>query len=96
MARACDTDLKSFAQELLFSPLDAEVGEWYPDAGLGRLLRISYFGRPLVKARDMAKARLDVYLNEGEYEGEPSHFRPIGSGIHSKGTRMVTYFSVVA
>jgi CubicO group peptidase (beta-lactamase class C family) len=27
VARACDTDLKSFAQEHLFSPLDAELGD---------------------------------------------------------------------
>ena len=28
VARACDTDLKSFGQEHLFDPLDAEIGDW--------------------------------------------------------------------
>ncbi len=28
VARTCETDLKSYAQEHLFSPLDAEVGFW--------------------------------------------------------------------
>jgi len=32
VARACDTDLQSFAQVHLFSPLNAEMGYWYPDA----------------------------------------------------------------
>ena len=31
VARACETDLKSFAQDKLFAPLDAEVGEWITD-----------------------------------------------------------------
>jgi len=31
VARACETDLKSYAQEHLFSPLDAEVGFWQQD-----------------------------------------------------------------
>ncbi len=64
VARACDSDLKSFAQEHLFSPLDAEVGEWIQDRdgyyiGLGEL----HF-----TARDAAKLGL-LYLNDGEYEG---------------------------
>jgi CubicO group peptidase (beta-lactamase class C family) len=64
VARACDTDLKSFAQEYLFSPLDAQVGEWIQDRdgyyiGLAEL----HF-----TARDAAKFGL-LYLNDGEYEG---------------------------
>jgi CubicO group peptidase (beta-lactamase class C family) len=65
VARACDTNLKSFAQEYLFSPIGAEVGEWLMlldghHSGLAGLH---------VSARDMAKfGRL--YLNEGQYEGQ--------------------------
>ena len=64
VARGCDTDLKSFAQEHLFSPIDAQVGDWDQDAD-------SYYygahGIPL-SARDRAKFGL-LYLNEGEYDG---------------------------
>jgi CubicO group peptidase (beta-lactamase class C family) len=65
VARACDTDLKSFAQDLLFSPMDAEVGPWLRQldgyhSGLAGLH---------VSARDMAKFGL-LYLNDGQYEGE--------------------------
>jgi len=64
VARACDTDLKSYAQEHLFSPIDTEVGDWSQDAD-------SYyygaFGIPLT-ARDRAKFGL-LYLNDGEHDG---------------------------
>ena len=65
VARACDTDLQSFAQEHLFSPLDAEVGDWYPDADNYNLGAFGIF----VTARDMAKFGL-MFLNEGEYRGD--------------------------
>jgi CubicO group peptidase (beta-lactamase class C family) len=63
-ARACDTDLKSYGQEHLFSPINAEVGDWTTDAdnynwGCSEIY---------VTARDMAKFGL-LYLNHGEYEG---------------------------
>jgi CubicO group peptidase (beta-lactamase class C family) len=64
VARACHTDLKSFAQEYLFSPLDVEVGEWIQD-------RDGYYigGAELrFTARDAAKFGL-LYLNDGVYEG---------------------------
>ncbi|MBT3337101.1 MAG: serine hydrolase [Anaerolineae bacterium] len=64
VARECDTDLKSYAQEYLFSPIDAEVGDWSQDAD-------SYYygshGMPLT-ARDRAKFGL-LYINDGEYDG---------------------------
>jgi len=64
VARACNTDLESYSQEYLFSPIDAEVGDWTADAD-------NYnwgWGEIYVTARDMAKfGRL--YLNDGEYEG---------------------------
>jgi CubicO group peptidase (beta-lactamase class C family) len=65
VARACDTDLKSFAQEYLFSPINAQVGDdWIQD-------RDGYYiglAGMRVTARDMAKFGL-LYLNDGEYEG---------------------------
>jgi CubicO group peptidase (beta-lactamase class C family) len=64
VARACDPDLKSFAQEQLFSPLDAEVGYWLRQ-------RDGYYSGLAgmrVTARDAAKFGL-LYLNDGEYEG---------------------------
>jgi CubicO group peptidase (beta-lactamase class C family) len=64
VARGCDTDLKSFAQEHLFSPIDAEVGEWSQDAD------DYYYGAHGISfsARDRAKFGL-LYLNDGQYEG---------------------------
>jgi CubicO group peptidase (beta-lactamase class C family) len=64
VARACDTDLKSFGQEHLFSPLGVEVGDWNRDVD-------GYYiggGDIQFTARDMAKFGL-LYLNGGEYEG---------------------------
>jgi len=63
--RACGTDLKSFAQEHLFSPLDAEVGFWQQD---WEGYYLSY-GDIDFTARDMAKFGL-LYLNDGVYEGK--------------------------
>jgi CubicO group peptidase (beta-lactamase class C family) len=65
VARACDTDLKSYGQENLFTPINAEVGDWTRDAD-------NYnwgWGEIYVTARDMAKFGL-LYLNEGEYDGK--------------------------
>lgn len=64
VARACDTDLESYSQKHLFSPIDAAVGDWTTDPD-------NYnwgWGEIYVTARDMAKFGL-LYLNDGEYEG---------------------------
>ncbi|UCF79557.1 MAG: serine hydrolase [Candidatus Eiseniibacteriota bacterium] len=65
VARACGTDLKSYAEAHLFSPLDVEVGDvWWQD------WEGYYIGHGGIRftARDAAKfGRL--YLNDGEYEG---------------------------
>jgi len=64
VSRACSTDLLSYAQEYLFSPINAEVGDWSRDVD-------NYnwgWGEIYVTARDMAKFGL-LYLNNGEYEG---------------------------
>ena len=66
MARACDTDLKSYAQEYLFSPIDSELGDdWIQDRD-GYYIGLAGMH---VTARDMAKFGL-LYLNDGEYEGK--------------------------
>ncbi len=65
VARACDTDLKSFSQAHLFAPLGAEVGDWYPDADDYHLGNMGIF----VSARDMAKFGL-LYLDDGNYDGD--------------------------
>ena len=65
VARACDTDLESYAQEHLFSPMNAEVGDWTTDADNYNLGNMEIY----VTARDMAKFG-QLYLNDGEYEGE--------------------------
>lgn len=65
LARTCGTDLKSFAEENLFYPIDTEVGDWLQD-------RDGHFigsGGIHVTARDSARFGL-VYLNQGNYEGE--------------------------
>jgi len=65
VSRACETDLYSFAQEYLFSPINAAVGEWSQDAD------DNYYGAHAIQlsARDRAKFGL-LYLNGGEFEGD--------------------------
>jgi CubicO group peptidase (beta-lactamase class C family) len=65
VVRACGTDLKSFSQEYLFSPLKANVRDWTRDPD-------NYnwgWGEIYVTARDMAKFGL-LYLNHGKVEGK--------------------------
>ena len=65
VARACDTDLKSYAQEYLFSPLGGEVGYWllgWEDYYIG-------FADMEFTARDMAKFG-QLYLDGGQFEGQ--------------------------
>ena len=63
-ARACDSDLESYAQEHLFTPINAKVGGWSKDADNYNLGALEIY----VTARDMAKFGL-LYLNDGHYEG---------------------------
>jgi CubicO group peptidase (beta-lactamase class C family) len=65
VARACDMDLKSFAQANLFDPLGGEIGDWRKDLdgynwGAGEIH---------VSARDAARFGL-LYLNDGRFEGQ--------------------------
>jgi CubicO group peptidase (beta-lactamase class C family) len=64
VTRACDQDLESFAQEYLFSPMNAELYGWQVDDD-------GYhwgFGEIYVTARNMAKFG-QMYLNGGVYDG---------------------------
>ena len=64
LARACGGDLKAYAQEQLFQPMDIEVGDWLQD-------RDGYYigsGGIHLTARDAARFGL-LYLNQGEYAG---------------------------
>ncbi len=65
VARACDTDLRSLAEEHLFAPLGVEAGEWITD------WEGYYNGHAdlYLTARDMARFGL-LYLNDGFYEGK--------------------------
>ncbi|WP_420645379.1 serine hydrolase domain-containing protein [Candidatus Leptofilum sp.] len=65
VARACDTDLMSFSQEYLFTPLGGKVGDWYPDADNYHLGGMGIF----VSARDMAKFG-QCFLNGGQYDDQ--------------------------
>jgi CubicO group peptidase (beta-lactamase class C family) len=64
VARACDMDLKSYAQKHLFSPMDIEVGDWLQDRD-GH-----YIGSGGIHLTAREAARFGaLYLNDGEYEG---------------------------
>jgi len=64
VARAAKTDLKSFAEEHLFSPLGIEPGFWQTDWE-GNYLGFSDLH---ISAGDLAKVGL-MYLNGGKYKG---------------------------
>ena len=65
VARACGTDLKSFAQEHLFGPLGVELVDWITDwEG-----NYNGHGDMHFTARDMATFG-QLYLDEGSYQGE--------------------------
>ena len=65
IARACETDLKSFAQEHLFSPLGIEPKFWQVDWD-GNYLG---FSDVELSSTDLAKFGL-LYLNAGKHNGE--------------------------
>ena len=65
VARACDTDLKSFANEHLFGPLGITPGFWQQDWD-GNYLGYADLD---LSSTDMAKFGL-LYMNEGQYNGE--------------------------
>jgi len=65
VARACETDLKSFGQQYLFDPMDAEIGDWRKDQDGYNWAA----GEIHVSARDAAKFGL-LFLNDGQYDGD--------------------------
>lgn len=64
VARACDTDLKSFGQEHLFDPLGSEIGDWKKDLDGYNWAA----GEIHLSARDAAKFGM-LFLNDGQFEG---------------------------
>jgi CubicO group peptidase (beta-lactamase class C family) len=63
VTRACETDLITFAQENLFSLIDAEIGDWSLDSD-----SYNYGSHGIsLTARDMAKIGL-LYLNDGKFD----------------------------
>jgi CubicO group peptidase (beta-lactamase class C family) len=64
--RACGIPLRTFAEEYLFSPLGAELGEWYTTASDDRYPMGS--GTQHVTARDAAKFGL-LYVYDGVFDG---------------------------
>ena len=65
VARACGMNLRPFAQDHLFSPIDADMAEWGEDADGHNNGCADLHGT----ARDVAKFGL-LYLNDGEYDGK--------------------------
>ena len=64
LSRSCEIDLREFAQENLFHPMDTEVGDWLQDREGNRIGS----GGIHAKARDVAKFG-QLYLDDGKYEG---------------------------
>jgi len=65
LERACGPDLKAFARQYLFEPMETEVGDWLKDR------EGNYIGSGgiHVTARDAAKFGL-LYQRDGAYKGE--------------------------
>ncbi len=64
LSRSCDADLRAFAQEHLFDPINTEIGDWLKDWDG------NYIGSGGIHttARDAARFG-EMYLNDGKYEG---------------------------
>ena len=65
LERSCGPDLKAFAQQHLFEPMETEVGDWLQDRD-GHYIGS---GGIHLRARDAAKFGV-LYLNQGEYKGK--------------------------
>ncbi len=84
VARACDTDLRSFAEVNLFSPLGITPGFWQTDWD-GNYLGYSDID---LSSTDLAKFGL-LYLNEGRHAGVqivPAEWVADSLQIYSEGT----------
>ena len=103
VARAANTDLRSFAQTHLFDALDCEIGYWPADAS-------GYYygsGDLSLTPRNMAKYG-SLYLNSGGYNGlqiippewvsaslAPSSFNVYGPWVPSVGGKIFPHFDVL-
>ena len=65
--RSCGIDLRTFAEEQLFAPLGARLGEWYTTASDNRYPMGT--GTMHMTARDAAKFGV-LYLNDGIFDGK--------------------------
>ena len=65
LSRSCEGDFRAFAQEHLFDPMNAEIGDWMKDR------EGNYVGSGGIHAtaRDVAKFG-ELYLNAGQYRGK--------------------------
>jgi CubicO group peptidase (beta-lactamase class C family) len=63
VSRSCHTNLKAFAEEHLFEPIGAEMGEFWPNK------YDDYYPLFHFSARDAAKYGL-LYLNDGVFDGQ--------------------------
>jgi len=65
LSRSCEADLRDFAQENLFGPLNTEVGDWLKDR------EGNYVGSGGIHATARDAARFgQLYLNNGQYQGD--------------------------
>ncbi len=65
LSRSCEVNLKAFAQEQLFGPLDTEVGDWLQDR------EGNYIGSGGIHTTARAAARFgQLYLDGGIYQGK--------------------------
>lgn len=91
VARACKTDLESYAQKYLFSPIGSKVGHWTrdPDGYNWGSMELSVTGR------DMARFGL-LYLRHGEYQGKqvvPASWVKDSLQRYSEGINFTGWFS---
>jgi CubicO group peptidase (beta-lactamase class C family) len=66
VARACEVDLSEFSEEQLFTPIGAELGEWWPPEKNEYPMGFCCIH---VTARDAARFA-QLYLNDGVFDGK--------------------------
>ena len=91
LSRSCEADLRSYAQENLFGPLDTEVGDWLKDR------EGNYIGSGGIHATARDAARFgQLYHDGGEYEGtQIISSEWVRNSLHSYSERAKAYNSLV-